>query len=76
MFLDSDDLLAQSCLEHRVQTIIDKPYDFIVTQTGIIRKSNPQIKKYGVLYCIKMMLRHLSKWKVGVYPQLSSEVIS
>ncbi|MEC7754761.1 glycosyltransferase family 2 protein [uncultured Roseivirga sp.] len=45
MFLDSDDLLAQSCLEHRVQTIIDKPYDFIVTQTGIIRKSNPQIKK-------------------------------
>ncbi|OEK01638.1 hypothetical protein BFP97_08980 [Roseivirga sp. 4D4] len=44
MFLDSDDLLAPQCLQNRLRLIEDE--DFIVTQTGIIRKEHKLVKKY------------------------------
>ncbi len=43
MFLDSDDFLAPQCLQRRVHLIEEE--DFIVTQTGIIRHENKEIRK-------------------------------
>jgi len=47
MFLDSDDLLAQKCLEERIGLFRDYPdLDFIVTQIGIFKDDPGKVTHY------------------------------
>lgn len=47
MFLDSDDLLAEKCLEERISLFRDYPeLDFIVTQIGIFKDDPLQVTHY------------------------------
>lgn len=47
MFLDSDDLLAEKCLEERVHLFREHPgLDFIVTQIGIFKDDPPRVTHY------------------------------
>ncbi len=47
MFLDSDDLLAEKCLEERISLFRDHPeLDFIVTQIGIFKDDPRRVTHY------------------------------